>query len=212
MDALTRTLTCGATAGGLDWAAAGRPIEGEIVSGDLHLVAPFAGGVLIAVVDGLGHGREAEASARAALDVMGEDPSLPVDVTVARCHRALARLRGAVMSLASFDATAASLTWIGIGNVEGVLLRAQGGHARRERLLLWGGIVGQTLPRLRPATLPVSPGDTLLLATDGIQADSLDDIPAGRAVEDIAGRVLARHARGTDDALVLVARRRGGAP
>jgi hypothetical protein len=205
--------TVGSAGGVLDWAVAGQPIAGEVVSGDLHLVAPFSGGVLVAVIDGLGHGRDAETAARAALEVLGQGPGLPVESLVARCHDALTRLRGVVMSLASFDSTRASMTWIGIGNVEGVLLRRAplAGQARRERLLLWGGIVGQTLPRLRPATLPVSPGDVILLATDGLHTDSLDDVRTSDTVEGIATGVLAKHARGTDDALVLVARYRGGA-
>ena len=146
----------------LDWAAAGSPIAGEVVSGDLHLVAPFSGGVLVAVIDGLGHGPNAERASRVAAEVLLRDPGRPVEALVARCHDALSRLRGVVMSLVSFDAARARITWIGIGNVEGVCLSlapaAEG--TRRERLLLWGGIVGQTLPRLRPAMRPVSPGDS----------------------------------------------------
>jgi negative regulator of sigma-B (phosphoserine phosphatase) len=197
----------------LDWAAAGRPIAGQVLSGDLHLVAPFPGGVLVAVVDGLGHGRHAEESARAALDVLRLDPGLSPDALVARCHETMNRLRGAVMSLASFDAARSTMTWTGVGNVEGVLLRARprAGQSPRERLLLWGGIVGQTLPRLRSATLPVFSGDVLVLVTDGLRASAFDDVRTADTVEAIATGVLASHARSTDDALVLVARCGGSA-
>ncbi|HEY3234924.1 MAG TPA: SpoIIE family protein phosphatase [Polyangiaceae bacterium] len=197
----------------LDWAAAGQPITGQAVSGDLHLVAPFSVGVLIAVIDGLGHGPDAQKAARVAVEVLLRDPALPVEKLVARCHEELGRLRGAVMSLASFDATEATMTWIGVGNVEGVLLRRcpAAGQARHERLLLWGGIVGQTLPKLRPWTLSLGAGDTVVLATDGVRTSSLDDTRTSDTVEGIANGLLARHARGTDDALVVAARYRGGA-
>src|SRR5437867_365164 len=46
------------------WAVATLALEGERESGDLHLVQPVTDGVLIAVVDGLGHGEEAAAAAR----------------------------------------------------------------------------------------------------------------------------------------------------
>jgi phosphoserine phosphatase RsbX len=54
----------------LDWAVAVRPAPGEDVCGDLHLVAPASDSVLLAVVDGLGHGGEAVAAAAAAIDIL----------------------------------------------------------------------------------------------------------------------------------------------
>ncbi len=42
----------------------------------------------------------------------------------------------------------------------------RGGGRARETLLLRGGVVGDRLPPLRAAGLPLAPGDTLVLATD----------------------------------------------
>jgi negative regulator of sigma-B (phosphoserine phosphatase) len=206
----------GPTGGLLDWAAAGRPIPGEVVSGDQHVVAVHPGGALVGVVDGLGHGIHAEASARVAIETLEQNPGLGVEALVRRCHDELRRLRGVVMSIASFDAARSSMTWIGVGNVEGVLVRAaatagDGKYARHERLLLWGGVVGQSLPTLRPETVELFPGDTILLATDGLPTASFDGARMNDTVERMATDVLGRHARATDDALVLVARYRGGA-
>ncbi len=208
-------MTRGGLAGGvLQWAVAGQPLAGQAVSGDLHLVAPFSGGVLVAVIDGLGHGPEAAAAAMAATEVLLEDASLPVDALVTRCHRALGRLRGAVMSIASFDVQKARIGWIGVGNVETILLRGERaeGQPRHARLLLWGGVVGQTLPTLRPETLPLHAGDTIVFATDGVRTSAFDDTSATGSVEDIADGILERHRKGTDDALVLAARYRGAPP
>jgi negative regulator of sigma-B (phosphoserine phosphatase) len=208
-------MTCGGTAGKvLDWAVAARPFPGEVVSGDLHVVASFERGALIAVIDGLGHGRDAEVSARRAHDLLKEAPEQAVETLVARCHESLSRLRGAVMSVASFDAAGGTMTWVGVGNVESLLLRSAPGPGRppRERLRLWGGVVGHNLPRLRPATLPINPGDTVVLATDGLRSSFVDDLRAAQAESEIVASVLAAHATGTDDALVLAARYRGGGP
>src|SRR5207247_587433 len=71
---------------------------------------------------GLGHGADAAAAARAAvaaLDRHAEESVLPL---VQRCHQALAGTRGVVMSVAFFDPSDHAMTWLGVGNVEGVLL------------------------------------------------------------------------------------------
>jgi len=54
----------------VEWAVGARALEGEPVSGDLHVVTPFPGGVLVAVMDGLGHGTEAAAAAEAAAEIL----------------------------------------------------------------------------------------------------------------------------------------------
>jgi negative regulator of sigma-B (phosphoserine phosphatase) len=78
-------------------------------------------------------------------------------------------------------------------------------------MLLRGGVVGYRLPLLRTSTLPVSPDDTLVLATDGIDGGHRDGVRLADAPARIAEDLLARFALGTDDALVLVARYRGEA-
>src|ERR1041384_6057447 len=58
----------------LDWAVASAPLEGEPESGDLHLVKGISTGLLLAVVDGLGHGVEAAAVARRGGGTLGASP------------------------------------------------------------------------------------------------------------------------------------------
>jgi phosphoserine phosphatase RsbX len=187
----------------LGWAGMG--LEPE--SGDLHVVAEFDGGVLVGVIDGLGHGYEAAVAARAAARVLAAYAAEPLATLVERCHEALRRTRGAVMSLAAFDGRDASMTWAGVGNVEGILVPADGTPARRrETILLRGGIVGYQLPSVRPATLSLAPGDTLVLATDGIHHGFLAEPTPQGTPQEVADGILARHSRGSDDALVLVAR------
>src|SRR5437870_3753009 len=48
----------------IDWGVATLAHAGEKESGDLHLVKQVGRGVLVAAVDGLGHGAEAAAAAR----------------------------------------------------------------------------------------------------------------------------------------------------
>jgi len=198
----------------IDWGVATLALPGEVQSGDLHLVKPVGTGVLVAVVDGLGHGAEAATAARtavAALERHATESPLPL---IERCHRALKGTRGVVMSVAMFARPEQSMTWLGVGNVEGLLLYGDGvarSGSPRASLVTRGGIVGSELPRLHPVVLPITPGDTLIFATDGIREGFGEGLPPEATPQQLADQILARHGKGTDDALVLVARYVGGA-
>lgn len=201
MDRLSRP----ARRGLLEWGIASEPLAGQPESGDLGLVLPFPGGVLLGALDGLGHGDEAAAASRAAAEVLRAQPDAPVIWLVRQCHGALGDTRGVVMSLASFSARYGTLTWIGIGNVEGLLVRANAANPPRETLLLRGGVVGFKLPELGAAVLPVARGDALVFATDGIRNDFANGLSLTNPPQQVADQILARHAKKTDDALALVA-------
>src|SRR5688572_9162577 len=111
----------------VDWGVATRPITGETVSGDLHLVQSLDNGVLLATIDGVGHGDEATAAAQAAAAILEKHAHESVISLVKRCHASLTKTRGVVMTVASLDALENTITWLGVGNVEGVLLRADPG-------------------------------------------------------------------------------------
>jgi hypothetical protein len=194
-------------AGVIDWGVATGSSPGEAESGDRHLVATFPDLALVAAIDGLGHGPDAARAAGLAAATLKEHAREPVIALVERCHERLTSTRGAVLSLAAFDPQASTMTWLGVGNVEGVLLRAAPeAQPRSEWLLLRGGLVGFKLPPLRPATLPISGGDTLCFATDGVRDGFAEELSVHEAPQRIADRILARYVKGTDDALVLVAR------
>jgi negative regulator of sigma-B (phosphoserine phosphatase) len=178
----------------------------EHPSGDLHVVAPHSEGALVGLVDGLGHGAEAAAASNAATAVLAATPGAPVVELIERCHRALRRTRGAVMTLASFERASATVVCVGVGNVEGALIRAAGSRQRSEAIPIRAGVVGGHLPPLRPVSFLFAPGDTLVLATDGIRSGFTAEYPVGRAPQEIAESILARFAKGTDDAHVVVAR------
>jgi serine/threonine protein phosphatase PrpC len=194
----------------LEWAAAVLPMPGHTRAADLCLVKPRQGKILVAVFDGLGHGDEAFAAAELAAATLDKSAGVDPAALATECHRALVRTRGVVMSLAVFDRADRSMTWLGIGNVEGTLFRANSREKTerpaRETLLLRSGVVGYRIPRLRPARISLEPGDLLILTTDGIRGGFADDLDLRRAPKEIAELIMSRHCRGTDDALVLAAR------
>jgi hypothetical protein len=213
-------------AGSSEWPAAlergvaAATLTGELRSGDLAVLEAFEGGALVAVIDGLGHGGEAADASDVAATVLRADPGAAPDVLVRRCHDRLRKTRGVVMTLARLmlEPGAARVTWTGVGNVEGRLLRAVPDPAhppgRAESAFIHGGVLGYALPHVRLTASRLSPGDLLVFATDGVQSGFLDDLAAGPATpsaQALAERLLARYARGTDDALVVAVRLRPAA-
>src|SRR5690242_8141961 len=97
--------------GPVEWGVAARPLHGQSESGDLHLVEIFQSAVLIAVLDGLGHGPEAALASRLAVATLKDNLGEPVTVLVERCHIALQKTRGAVLSLAMIEAQGREMTW-----------------------------------------------------------------------------------------------------
>ena len=66
--------------------------------------------------------------------------------------------------------------------------------------------MGYRLPSLYPVVIFVALGDVLIFATDGLRSGFTEDVPLNDAPQQIAEHILEHYGRGTDDALVLVAR------
>jgi phosphoserine phosphatase RsbX len=191
----------------VDWGIAAVALPGQAECGDMALVKDFEGGSLVAAVDGIGHGPEAAMAAKIALASLETDPQEPVISLVVRCHEALRGTRGVVMSLASYSAQHSLLTWIGIGNVAGILLRkAPGPGNSHETLLLRAGVIGSQLPSLQASVIPVAAGDTLVFATDGVRNDFAISMLLGAPPRKGAERLLTEYKKGTDDGLAVVVR------
>jgi phosphoserine phosphatase RsbX len=194
----------------VEWGVAAKQLPGEALSGDLHLVKPTDKGILVAVADGLGHGREAAEAAKLALDAVDQSAQQPLVQVLEHCSRSLRRTRGVVMSLALLSALDDTMEWLGVGNVEGLLVREpSNGKPTIEFLMLSQGVVGIRLPPLRTTVVKVAPGDTLVVVTDGIRRGFDERVSLIGAPGEIARGILARDCLGTDDALVLVATYKG---
>jgi hypothetical protein len=193
----------------VEWGVASLPHGGAGLSGDAAYVEARDVGTLVAVVDALGHGSAADVTARAAVEALARATG-SLEAIAAQVHARLGGTRGAVMSLALFRHDE-MLEWLGVGNVEGVLWRgrARGGS---EGLLARGGIFGYQIPPLRAKRVELAPGDVLVMATDGLSPSFGDRRPPDLEPRAAADALLAEHGRGTDDALVLVARYEGGEP
>jgi serine phosphatase RsbU (regulator of sigma subunit) len=191
----------------IETAFATLPLPGQAQSGDLSLSKRVGKGTLIAVVDGLGHGQEAASAAHAAIGALDRYSREPLVDLVRRCHAALVGLRGVVLGLAYLDPQAATMTWLGVGNVGGILLRVDAAsRPARIALVPNAGFIGAEPTHPTPRVVPLALGDTVVLFSDGIKDGFAESLSLSNSPQEIADSVISRYAKGNDDALVLVAR------
>ncbi len=185
---------------------------GEHVTGDRHVVSRHSGGVLLAVIDGLGHGTEAARAAETAVALLTRCPSSDVVTLIAACHQELRGSRGVVMTVVSLAPAVKTMSFIGVGNVQGMIIPAAARPREQERdfVPLRGGVVGHIVPPIRASVRRLDAGDTLILATDGVGIEFMTEDRLSGPPQAVAERILERYAARTDDALVLVARYLGG--
>jgi len=187
------------------WGLASLPLGGESESGDYSVVKSFDHGMLVAVIDALGHGHDAAQAARVAAAALEQYAHEKLEDLFRRCDDLMRDTRGAAISVASIDRRNRTMSWLGVGNVTGALVRADTTADQRvKRLIVRGGVVGLRLPELRSSAMPLLPGDTLVLATDGVRIDFTDSLPAKVGPQPLAEQILQRYATHNDDALVLV--------
>ncbi len=173
------------------------PRDGESENGDAALVRRWEGGALVVVLDALGHGPPAAQAAGTALRYLEEVPvDRGVRPVVDGLHEALRGTRGAAAMILLMQG--ARLEGCAVGNVS---LRA---YQARIPVLLSPGVLGGSLARLHVFQADLSPGDRLLVFSDGI-APRFDEETWRRAsAADVCRKIIERHRKPHDDATVLV--------
>jgi anti-sigma regulatory factor (Ser/Thr protein kinase) len=188
----------------LTWGVAGFPATGETESGDGWGIDVGPERARMLVVDGLGHGPNAAEASRAALAVFNAHPSLGCAELMETMHRSIAGTRGAAAAIAIVDLATGTLSFCGVGNISASLV----GSASRS-LASHNGTVGHMMRRVQTFSYSWTPGDLLVMHSDGIVSRwSLDSYP-GLSIRHpaVVAAVLARDGvRGHDDRTVLVAR------
>jgi len=181
------------------------PKSGEVVCGDAWAVEWRGGHCVILVADGLGHGADAAAAAKAAVNALRTHPQLAPAALVEFAHGALRSTRGAALAVADLD-LAQEVRYAGIGNIASVALAP--GSARH--MVSYAGIVGHEARKIQEFVYPWSEDSLLVMHSDGLATHwSLDQYPglAGRRSSLIAGVLYRDFARGRDDVTVVVAKK-----
>lgn len=191
--------------GCLVWSAGFDAAPGEHACGDAFQLSEQNGETLLAIVDGLGHGPSAAEASRCALQALFRDAT-SLQERLRAAHAELSRMRGAAAGVMSIDSASGRLGWLSVGNVEAAV--HQGGLARSKwlRLFVQSGLVGQRLPPLRVAETTLSRDSVIVVTTDGIHGDLLDDVLSAPEPESFVGHALSHHRVTADDALIFVGR------
>ena len=183
--------------------ARSQPYPGLKVNGDAYVIRfPGERHVLAAVIDGLGHGVDAHEASVAAQGHIEANTDLDLVRLFQDVHQRLRRTRGAVMAAAVLHLDERRLQFLGVGNIEAVLLNDE----TPTRLVSLGGIVGHGMRTLRPFEYPWDGHHTLVMCSDGIRSAWRAEIPHKilHAHPDILTETILRDFnRETDDATAI---------
>jgi serine phosphatase RsbU (regulator of sigma subunit) len=86
----------------IEWNVAEEALPGQMQSGDRYVVKDLPSGVLVAVVDGIGHGEDAALPAELAVRALSSANVSSLISLLRCCQQQLQGTRGAVLSMALF--------------------------------------------------------------------------------------------------------------
>lgn len=174
-------------------------------SGDVAFVRRDPAGVVLALIDGVGHGESARAAADLALRALDASSSTDPTALLADIDAACRGSRGVAASVARWDVEAGVVTAAGVGNVS---LRLFDLEADSAVFLPSPGVLGSR--GVRPSTARVvraPPGAMLVAHTDGVETER--ELPRALLLQPplfAAHHLLSRRSKVHDDRMVLVLR------
>jgi len=180
-------------------------LKGQTVCGDAYFIKEFENKVLIAVIDGLGHGSDAAVAANRAVEYLESHYEKSLTEIIKGCHEELKKTRGAAIGLALIDLDRSVLRYAGVGNIE-----ARVRSRTTIRPVSVNGILGYNLRKVKEEEFPYNPGDLIILHSDGISGKfDFNLFPPeflGQHPQTIAERIAAEFCRERDDFTIVVAR------
>jgi serine phosphatase RsbU (regulator of sigma subunit) len=178
-----------------------RPCWGERLSGDAVVIQPLERGMLVAIVDVLGHGPEAHELTHVIDSYLTRYPSFDVTGLMRRLHQHLNGTRGAAVGLCAIHTDRGRVDYASIGNT---VMRTFG--ETENRFVSQEGVLGQNMRTPRLQSLQLEPGDLITLYTDGVSDRfSAIDYPAilWHTPEEVVGNVVQRFGKDHDDAACI---------
>lgn len=178
-----------------------RPCQGEIANGDGWTVDEYEGGLLVCVVDGLGHGPLAEEASNAFTSLVREDVTAPLLDIMTTAGGRLAPTRGAAAALLRFDEAAGRVEFTGVGNIH-----MHSVSDVKLQPVCAPGVVGQRVRKLLPFEFELPSTALVALCSDGISSRMHLEDYAELGAQEVADRILLDHGKAYDDATAVVIR------
>jgi anti-sigma regulatory factor (Ser/Thr protein kinase) len=134
--------------------------------GDVWGLAIAGSRISALMIDGLGHGEEAEAAGLAGAAIFHQQPFTALHTLLDDMHLAMRGTRGGAVALSQFDASEGRLRFLGIGNIGASLIDVE----KSRGLTSHPGIVGLQYRKPQAYEYSQSNGQLLVLYSDGLQS------------------------------------------
>ena len=182
--------------------AATRPYPGEQLNGDNYLIVNLSSNeLLVAVIDGLGHGRHANLASSIAKEQILLKKDQPIDLIMQNVHTALKSTRGAVVGISLINTSKKNLIFSGIGNIEGQVNYKN----KNKSLISFGGILGHNMRTPRIFEFDYKQGYNLCMYSDGIKSNwKNEEIDWEEHPQTITEKILKNNSRNSDDATIII--------
>jgi anti-sigma regulatory factor (Ser/Thr protein kinase) len=181
------------------------PVHGETQCGDAWEVHRSPDRTLYIVADGLGHGPIASEASQEAIRVFRAHVQHTPERILSEVHSALAKTRGAAVSVAEIVHEKHVLNYAGAGNIAAAICT----HGKTRSLVSMNGTVGHSIGRIQQFTYPWENGCSLIMHSDGVGTKwNLGSYPglSSRHPALLAGVLFRDFARKRDDATIIVSR------
>ena len=149
----------------LDFGIATRPHPQMNDNGDDFFIKTWNNSAVVAVIDGLGHGKQAHLASRAARHYLQRHFDQPLKNILTGIDCCCKATRGIVMALVRFDWPDTRFSFVSIGNIETRLFGVSPVDLRICR-----GIIGKNMPIPQVTTHPWSSNAIMILHSDGLKA------------------------------------------
>lgn len=181
------------------------PITGETLCGDAWDMHRVPGRTVYIMADGLGHGPIAAEASQEALRAFRANVKHSPERILSEVHGALAKTRGAAVSIAEILHEQRILNYAGAGNI----VAAIGLRGKTRSLVSMNGTVGHSIGRIQQFPYPWEKDSILIMHSDGLGTRwNLESYPglSSRHPVLLAGVLFRDFSRKRDDATIVVSR------
>ena len=189
----------------LEFGVSSRPCLGERVSGDLVWFKQSDDVFFLALIDALGHGKQAHAMASTIEAALSSEDFGTLGTMIRIMHDSARSNLGAAASVVRIDTTDGALETMTIGNTTVRITKGQ----ERYDAPPTPGVLGQSLRTPLSHSKRLSHGDVVILFSDGVSSEFGDSIYhrlSRMSAESISRLLLRKYGKSIDDASVAVIR------
>lgn len=167
--------------------------------GDAYLIKEYPEHTLIAVVDGLGHGKLAHQAATLTIETIKNSNFLDLELLMYEIHTTLNSTVGVVLGIVIIDHINSQLLCSGVGNIT---IKHIG--IKETAVRLPKAILGYRSFKFKSKRLSLTEDDILIMHTDGIRDDYVLAPQICTSPQQLADFLASNYHKSKDDALVVV--------